>query len=351
MNPLPERPCGDCEPSRRDVFRLGAAAILAGSGLPLFATAKDSPKTSSPTSAPETAVKALFDSFTDAQRKEVCFDWDFKNERGLLRTHVSNNWQVTKHTINSPFYNDKQRGIIHDIFKGLVNPEWYDRFLKQLKDDNGGKPWGTFQSVALFGKPGEGKFEFVLTGRHQTLRADGNSEASVAFGGPIFYGHAAETFNESGKHKGNVFWPQAEAANKVYKLLDAKQQAKALLEKSPKESAVAFRGKEKLASIPGLPVGEMTSDQKAEMQKVLQLLIEPFRAEDRAEALAALNTQGGLDLCRLSFFKDEDIDDDGVWDNWRLEGPSFVWYFRGSPHVHVWVNIADDSKVVLNARG
>jgi hypothetical protein len=34
-----------------------------------------------------------------------------------------------------------------------------------------------------------------------------------------------------------------------------------------------------------------------------------------------------------------------------LEGPSFVWYFRGSPHVHVWVNVADNSAIKLNARG
>jgi len=26
-----------------------------------------------------------------------------------------------------------------------------------------------------------------------------------------------------------------------------------------------------------------------------------------------------------------------------------VWHFRGAPHVHVWVNIADDPKVELNA--
>jgi hypothetical protein len=26
-----------------------------------------------------------------------------------------------------------------------------------------------------------------------------------------------------------------------------------------------------------------------------------------------------------------------------------VWYFRGNPHVHVWVNIADSPNVELNA--
>ena len=50
----------------------------------------------------------------------------------------------------------------------------------------------------------------------------------------------------------------------------------------------------------------------------------------------------GLEACNLAYYSQEDIGDDGVWDNWRLEGPSFVWHFRGSPHVHVWVNVADD---------
>ena len=80
-------------------------------------------------------------------------------------------------------------------------------------------------------------------------------------------------------------------------------------------------------------------------------LVEPYRKEDQDEALACLKKQGGLDKCRLAFYKDGDLGDDGEWDNWRLEGPSFVWYFRGTPHVHVWVNVADDPSVPLNAKG
>ena len=34
-----------------------------------------------------------------------------------------------------------------------------------------------------------------------------------------------------------------------------------------------------------------------------------------------------------------------------LEGPSFVWYFRGAPHVHVWVNIADSSDAKITTAG
>jgi hypothetical protein len=346
--------CPDCDGGldRRDFLRtmgVTAAAAAATGGLTVWATPRAS-AAPTPSSAAETAAKELYETLTDEQKKQIAFPWDYKDkDRGLLRTHVSNNWQITKPHIRSDFYTKKQQALIHDVFKGVINPEWYARFLKQLKDDTGGKEWGADQSIALFGTPGKGPFEMVMTGRHMTLRADGNSNEHVAFGGPIFYGHAASGFNEKVHHPGNVFWPQAQAANKVYQMLDGKQQEKALVTRRPSESAVAFKGEK--GAFPGIAVVELKEDHKKELQKVLALLLEPFRKEDQDEALVCLKQQGGLDKCYLAFYKEGDIGDDQEWDNWRLEGPSFVWYFRGSPHVHVWVNVADDPSVVLNARG
>jgi hypothetical protein len=137
-------------------------------------------------------------------------------------------------------------------------------------------------------------------------------------------------------------------ANKVYQMLDEKQRAKALVAKAPKESAVGFRGK-KIDEAPGLVVSDMSKDQVAELNRVLASLIEPFRFEDRDEVVDCLKAQGGLEKCRLSFYEDADIGKDKVWDNWRLEGPAFVWYFRGDPHVHVWVHVADSPDVKLNS--
>src|SRR5262245_26428363 len=96
---------------RRDFLRtVGTSAAAAASvGLPLFAVAK-AQAAPTPNSAAETAVKALYDSLTDFQKKEICFDWNYKERRrGLLRTHVSNNWQITKHHIKSDFYNKQQQ--------------------------------------------------------------------------------------------------------------------------------------------------------------------------------------------------------------------------------------------------
>ena len=80
------------------------------------------------------------------------------------------------------------------------------------------------------------------------------------------------------------------------------------------------------------------ADQKTHVRKVMADVLAPFRKEDADEALKLVE-DAGFDKLHLSFYQKEDIGNDGVWDVWQLEGPSMVWYFRGKPHVHVWVNI------------
>jgi hypothetical protein len=337
--------CPDCEEgwNRRHFLQAAGvgAAALATANLGSLAWAE-----AAAAKAPETSVKALFDTLTDQQKAEICFAWDYTEPgRGLLRTRVSNNWHITKPVINSEFFTAEQRRIIRDIFEGIIQPDWHAKIDQQLKDDAGG--FGNQQNIAIFGIPGTKQFEFVMTGRHMTIRCDGNSAEHVAFGGPIFYGHAAQGFNEKPDHPGNVFWEQALLANQVYEMLDGKQRAIAAVAKTPAEQAVGFRGPK--GGFPGIPVAELSTDQKELVQKVLAKLLEPYRQSDCDEVAQCLAAQGGLEKCSLAFYTDNDLGSDGVWDNWRLEGPSFVWYFRGAPHVHVWVNIASDPGVALNA--
>lgn len=349
---FPNQPCNDCDRieslNRRDFVRtglVGAAAVGLLSGTQLRA---EEAKASRPES--ETLVEKLYGSLSEEQRGKICFPWDHKDDRGILRTHVSNNWSITdrdKLNVGGNFFTADQRDMIEAIFFGLYNPEWHDRIRQQLKDDAGG--YGKAQAIAIFGEPGKGKFEFVMTGRHLTVRCDGNTSDHVAFGGPIFYGHAAKGFNEAKDHPGNVFWPQALKANSVYQILDGKQREKALIDTMPAESDVPFRGEKGV--FPGLSIADMTADQKAAVQDVLKSLLEPYRQSDKDEVIQCLNKSGGLDRCSLGFYDVEDLGDDKVWDNWRLEGPTFVWYFRGAPHVHVWVNVADTADLPLNSAG
>lgn len=326
--------------NRRKFIKQSAAVVAATSGLAKLALADAA------TSAPETLVKVLYDSLKEEQRSKVCYAWDYMDpKRGLLRTRVANNWMINEQEINSDFYSAEQKDLLRKIFEGIIQPEWHSQFDKQMEDDCGG--FGEEQSIAIFGQPGDSQFEFVLTGRHMTLRCDGNSHEHMAFGGPIFYGHAPSGGDEEADHRGNVFWPQALEANKVYAMLDGKQRKLAEVAKTPAEQKVQFQGRD--GRFAGIPVTELSQDQREQVQVTLKKLLEPYRQSDRAEVLQCLSKQGGLDACSLAFFTDQDIGKDQVWDNWRLEGPSFVWHFRGSPHVHVWVNIADSEKVILNA--
>jgi len=341
--------CPACDDSQESVTRrtflraAGAGAAIAAAGLPLT-SAVAAPQ---PARTSENCVELLYKSLKPAQKKVIAFPWDYQHsQQGLLRTHISNNWRITPPAIKSEFYSAEQQALIREIFVGLIQPDWVDRFDKQFTDDMGG--FGKVQGIALFGEPGQGKFEFVLSGRHGTVRCDGNSAEHLAFGGPMVYGHAASGYFEKAQHPGNIFWHQSEAANKVYQMLDGKQRKLALQPAAPDEAEVAFRGAK--GKFDGIAVSEMSSDQKAHLQIVLEKLIEPYRQSDRDEVVAALKKQGGLDACHLVFWEKDDFDKDGVWDNWRLEGPSFVWHYRGAPHVHVWVNVSDDASVVTNSK-
>ena len=345
----PIRICPDCTAdegifNRRDFLKSAGVAVAAAGTMPLWAQAADTTKPGSP----ESLVKVLYESLKPEQKEKMCHDWDYMHPKmGLLRTRVSNNWHINDIQINTEFYSKDQQQVIKQIFEGLIHPEWHSRVYKQLEDDAGG--YGNEQNIAIFGQPGDGKFELVMTGRHLTLRCDGNSAENVAFGGPIFYGHdPLGTFNETKDHPQNVYWPQALEANKVFEMLDGKQRKLALVpaeKKRPREQDSGFRS----SDFPGIPVTELSSDQKGQVQKTLKMLLDHYRKDDQDEALECLKKQEGLDKCSLAFYQDGDIGKDGVWDCWRLEGPAFVWYFRGEPHVHVWVNVASDPSVKLNA--
>src|SRR4029078_12520098 len=109
--------------------------------------------------------------------------------------------------IDSEFYTGEQRDIIRKVYEGMLNPDWVKKVDRQLNVDAGGG--GKKQSIALFGMPGSDKFEMVMTGRHLPLRCDGNTAEHVAFGGPIFHGHAARGGTVQADPPHNTLSPQS----------------------------------------------------------------------------------------------------------------------------------------------
>jgi hypothetical protein len=350
----------DSDHSQRRDF-LKAAVAVAGSSL--LGTNPSSLHAAEAESDADRAVAALHESLTEAQRKVMCFDWDHKGGYGglPLRLHVTNNWAVSPMAVGA--LTGDQQALVGEIFGSVLRRGWTEKLHQQAKDDTG-KPWTQDRKIAIFGTPGSGRCQCVISGFHLTFRAGRDTRSGVAFGGAICHGHQPSGFHEKPGHPGNLFWYQAREAHKVYQLLDGKQQQKALvlkgmpyyefdgkIDRTPVlpgskfnralEPDVRFRGT-KAPELPGLPIAEMSRDQKEAVQKMLAGLLEPYRKPYQDEVMKCLEKQGGLDGCHLIFYREHQLGKEGEWDNWRIEGPAFVWYFRGYPHVHIWIHVADN---------
>jgi len=337
--------CPDCtqSASRRDFIKTAvgglAATAVSSSVLGVFPNRANAAAT---TGQSETLVAQLFKSLSEDQRKIICFSFDHP-----LRSKVDNNWHIIKPTIKSAF-NPDQRDLIKQIFMGMHSEEYAKKVYDQVDHDNQEANAGGFEgcSVALFGSPGSNsKFEFVFTGRHVTRRCDGNSVEGEAFGGPIFYGHAALSDNEAADHPGNAYWYQARQANQLFQALDPKQRQIALRTDPRSEKGtdtVALKGTDK--DLPGIPLSDLTHDQKDLAWKTMLDVLAPFRQTDTQKAMQLIDA-AGRDKLHMCFYNYNDIGNDGVWDLWQIEGPSMVWYFRGAPHVHTWVHVRDPKAV------
>ena len=144
-------------------------------------------------------------------------------------------------------------------------------------------------------------------------------------------------------HPGNVWWHQGIKANELYKCLDTQQKKDALVDDSPGDHRNSAKLRPKGTDFDGVSAKSFSDSQKLVLQDVLNSLFASYRLSDVNEAVGYLKKAGGLDSLHVAFYAEDDLGDDRVWDRWRIEGPGFVWYFRGSPHVHSWVNIGEPS--------
>jgi hypothetical protein len=322
-----DRPCPTCDSITRRRFVGTTTAVLAATAIPGRAARAAERRDG------ETLVAQLYGSLNEDQKKSICFPFGHP-----LQSKVDNNWFIVDHSLKEIF-NADQRDLVRQIFRSIHSEAYADAVITQVEHDNRGD--GGFDScaVAIFGTPGTGKFQWVFTGRHVTRRCDGDSVDGAAFGGPIFYGHAAQGFNEGPDHPGNAYWFQAKRANEVFAALDGRQRAVALRDDPRREEGTATVRISSRSELHGIPCSELSADQKELVHRTMADLLAPFRKADADEALKLIQQAGGMDSLHMAFYKNMDIGEDGVWDVWQIEGPNMVWYFRGAPHVHTWVNI------------
>jgi hypothetical protein len=294
--PLPDGGARDL--TRRDFVKAMAATGVALVGSrPAVLDAGTPPLT-------ETAVARLYRSVSTEQRPTICFPIDHPTRWTISSDGTTAGPQIENLTT-------EQQALCLEIFQGLCSEDGRGRFLRLMQEDQGG-----FEKyhVAFFGGPGTDQpFEWLLTGRHVTLRADGNRAGRLAFAGPIFYGHSARSSRGSAR---NVWSYQAEQANRVFRSFDAQQRARAFG--------------------PGICVDELDDHKKRMVQQLVETMLRPFHAGD---ALAFLGDAGATDGPHMVFHAEHGAANFHGCDIWKLEGRGFSWYHHGSPHVHAWLDL------------
>jgi hypothetical protein len=316
-----------------------AAAVIAGSVPAGMRAAEQAPAAAAgaaPAARPaEGLVRELFAGLSADQKKELVLPFD----HGATATAPATRLRMYNRPVGKAIgdvYTQAQQELIEKIVRAMGNGEDGWRLISR-----GGK-WDNSGSLAgcganIFGDPSaeKGKFAFLFTGHHLTIRCDGDSLEGAAFGGPVYYGHSPNGYSDR-----NVFFPQTKAALTVYDAFSAEQAKKAVVDGTPGEHEPSVRLRPKADSRPGIAYAELTADQKKLVEDVMRNILSPFRKEDGDEVMAIIKETGGMDRMHLAFYRDAKMKDDKKWHFWRLEGPGFVWNFRVLPHVHCYVNIA-----------
>ncbi|MBX9583991.1 MAG: DUF3500 domain-containing protein [Gemmataceae bacterium] len=339
MAPTPAAPsCPECEAGpvappvldRRLFLRAvgtSAVALAAGRLTPAARARAEAARQA------EAMVRELVAGLSADQRKKLVLPWDHKQANGTPTRLGMYNAPVGDSVIHKE-YTKPQAELLAKLFRSLCNGDDGYRRLSRGGDFDDS---GAFDNIGclVFGDPKGDKYSLVFAGHHLTLRCDGDSEDGAAFGGPLYYGHSPNGYSDK-----NVFAYQTKSVRTLFDALDAKQRKAAVLTGSPGEQAASVQFRKPSEATPGLPIGDMTADQKELVEKVMRDLVSPYRKEDGDEVMEVIKANGGMGKISLAYYQDPKPTDNQPWHFWRLEGPGFVWNFRVLPHVHTYVNVS-----------
>jgi len=284
--------------SRRDFARavIGVSAVAPGWG-----ELADSEE-----SRADSPLGRFYRSLSPEQRRSLVFPFDDPK-----RTSVQNHWAIVPAPMAS--LTAKQQEMALGLVRQACTPEGFAALTRARLDDAGG--W-KHDHLAVFGSPDEpGRFEWVLTGRHLTLR--GSSTGAIR-GGPLFFGHSVP--------ESNIGDRQAERAGVLFRSLDAHQRGRVLVS--------AGRG-DIFGS--GLAINSLDLGRRANARRLLASLAGPFRAFEVPSVQACLRDEAnGLEGVRWQWFPTDSRRAGDPPKVWRLIGPGFAWSFHGEPHFHSW---------------
>ena len=227
-----------------------------------------------------------------------------------------------------------QRRLLTDLFHSGLSRAGRERIPNQFFVN---WPGVHLMRLLVCGDPRTPPYQILLTGPHLNLRIGGTSAEGVAFGGPQVYGDQRGNLRPG--LPGNLYRYQLETSRALFQSLSAEQREEALYPDSPIETRIELRGSQ--TSFEGLPVNRLGPSSLSLARELVHGMLENYPETDASYARECLAANGGIEALHLSYYEDSALAR-GELQNFRLEGPAAVFYFKGAPHVHAYVNVAMD---------
>jgi hypothetical protein len=235
----------------------------------------------------------------------------------------------------------EQRSLLTDLLHAGLSEPGRQRVPNEFYTD-----WSGVHSmqVLLCGDPKAPPYQLILTGAHLNLRVGGRSREGAAFGGPLVYG------DQRGDSRpglpGNLYRFQFEIAQRLFQSLRPEQQRLALQKASPVQTDIQLQGRQGVFA--GVEVATLAPGSRAIARELISGILSTYPAEDAAYAWQCLEHNGGAERLFLSYYEDSEGARGKQYQNFRLEGPAAVFYFRGYPHVHAFINVGMDGDAPLS---
>ena len=310
---------------RRDVLKwVGGGSVALVGGRYLFLPPAPSTTLQS---VDELAVQ-LVDSLDADERRTAVVDYDHP----LRQYH---NRGVNAGGIAARKLSWEQRGLVTDLLHAGLSGNGRSRIPEEFFLD---LPGIQLVNLLVCGNPRRPPYQLIMTAPHLNLRLGGKSREGVAFGGPQVYG------DQRGDGKpglpGNVYRYQLALAQQLFTSLSAQQQQQALVARAPIQTQIELQGPEGI--FPGIPVQQLAAEQRRAVRELIDAILSTYAHEDAAYAWQCLDHNGGIESLSLAYYRDGEIENSGQYQIFRLEGPAAVFYFRGAPHLHAFINVAMD---------
>ncbi|MGD8375675.1 MAG: DUF3500 domain-containing protein [Acidobacteriota bacterium] len=319
---------------RRQALRLTlrggiALGVLGGAGL--YGRYRYLPPAPSPRLDPVDDLAArLFRSLDGSLREAACVPYDHPyrqyHNRGVAGGGVD---------IDGDRFSWEQRSLLTDLLHAALSGPGRERLTRQFFIR-----WPGVQGLRLLicGEPGASAYQIVLSGPHLNLRIGGVSREGVAFGGPLVYGDQRGDSRQGLPR--NVYRYQFLAAQRLFRTLEPEHRRAAILPRAPIQTRIELQGRH--GTFPGVPIAALADPGKALARELVEGILSTYPARDVAYAWRCMEENGGLDALFLSYYEDGEVGGSGEYQIFRVEGPGAVFYFRGFPHVHAFVNVALD---------